>query len=128
MFSDFFVNKPTERLIGSGIEPQHLTDDVLGRCLDSLYDTGVFELYQIMAEQVVSTLGLGSSDLHLDITRFHVDSRYEYEQDSEGKAIRLVQGYSGDHRPELNQAVLELICENQTGLPVSMQAVRSVQA
>ena len=27
MFSDFFVNKPTERLIGSGIEPQHLTDD-----------------------------------------------------------------------------------------------------
>ena len=50
MFSDFFVNKPTERLIGSGIEPQHLTDDVLGRCLDSLDDTGVCELYQVMAE------------------------------------------------------------------------------
>ena len=123
MFSDFFVNKPTDRLIGAGIEPQHLTDDVLGRCLDSLYDTGVCELYQIMAEQVVGRLGLGSSDLHLDITSFHVDGRYEHDQDSEGKAIRLVQGYSRDHRPELNQAVLELICENQAGLPVFMQAL-----
>ena len=123
IFSDFFVNKPTERLIGPGIEPQHLTDDVLGRCLDSLYDTGVCELYQVMAEQVVSTLGLGSSDLHLDITRFHVDGRYEHDEDSESKANRLVQGYSRDHRPELNQAVLELICENQAGLPVFMRAL-----
>ena len=95
----------------------------MGRCLDSLYDTGVCELYQVMAEQVVSTLGLGSSDLHLDITSFHVDGRYERDEDSEDKAIRLVQGYSRDHRPELNQAVLELICENQAGLPVFMQAL-----
>ena len=91
--------------------------------MDSLCDTGVCELYQIMAEQVVGRLGLGSSDLHLDITSFHVDGRYEHDQDSEGKAIRLVQGYSRDHRPELNQAVLELICENQAGLPVFMQAL-----
>ena len=32
-------------------------------------------------------------------------------------------GYSRDHRPELNQAILELICENQAGIPVYMQAL-----
>lgn len=45
MFSKFFANKPTERLIGPGVEAKHLTDDVLGRCLDSLYEVGVCELY-----------------------------------------------------------------------------------
>ena len=34
-----------------------------------------------------------------------------------------MRGYSRDHRPELNQAILELICENQAGLPVYMQAL-----
>ncbi|MBF4370839.1 IS1634 family transposase, partial [Vibrio anguillarum] len=34
----------------------------------------------------------------------------------------LVRGYSRDHRPELNQVVLNLITENQAGIPVYMQA------
>ena len=36
--------------------------------------------------------------------------------------LQLVRGYSRDHRPELN-LILELICENQAGLPVYMQAL-----
>jgi transposase len=36
----------------------------------------------------------------------------------------LVKGYSRDHRPELNQVVLELMGDkNQDGLPVYMQAL-----
>jgi transposase len=27
----FFENKPTERLLGPGVEPRHLNDDTLGR-------------------------------------------------------------------------------------------------
>ncbi|SQD79395.1 protein of unknown function [Moritella yayanosii] len=33
-----------------------------------------------------------------------------------------MRGYSCDHSPELNQVVLNLITENQTGIPVYMQA------
>jgi transposase len=123
MFSEFFANKPTERLIGPGIEARHLTDDVLGRCLDSLYEVGVCELYQVIAEQVVGRLGLGESDLHLDITSFHVDGRYAGDEEDDVKRLRLVKGYSRDHRPELNQVVLEMMCENQAGIPVFMQAL-----
>ena len=36
---------------------------------------------------------------------------------------QLVRGYSRDHRPELNQVILELICENQAGLPVYIRAL-----
>ncbi|MFT5976778.1 MAG: transposase [Gammaproteobacteria bacterium] len=37
-------------------------------------------------------------------------------------AIHITKGYSRDHRPELNQVVLNLICENLSGIPVYMQA------
>jgi transposase len=41
----FFQNKPTGRLLGEGIEPEHLNDDALGKALDDLYAYGVSELY-----------------------------------------------------------------------------------
>ena len=44
MFTDFFKDKSTERLIGPGVLPEHLNDDVMGRCLDALFETGVSEL------------------------------------------------------------------------------------
>jgi transposase len=40
----FFWDKPTERLVGEGIQPEQLNDDVLGRTLDALYKFGVTEL------------------------------------------------------------------------------------
>ncbi|BBR40874.1 hypothetical protein WP3W19E03_33990 [Aeromonas veronii] len=121
MFSDFFETKPVAKLLAKDIEAHHLTDDVLGRTLDALYEADVSALYQAIAEHVVDKLGLKTDSVHLDITSFHVDG--EYAQDEDLNAIKLVKGYSRDHRPELNQVVLELICENQAGLPVYMQAL-----
>ena len=96
------------------------TEGLLGRCLDVLFDADVSALYQLLAEKVVEILGLNSTAVHLDITSFHVDGEYDY---GETKRIQLVKGYSRDHRPELNQVILELICENQASLPVYMQAL-----
>ncbi|MEZ9133635.1 IS1634 family transposase [Vibrio breoganii] len=121
MFSDFFETKPVAKLLAKDIEAKHLTDDVFGRTLDALYDADVSVLYQVIAEHVVNKLGLTTNSVHLDITSFHVDG--EYAQSDDTNAIQLVKGYSRDHRPELNQVVLELICENQAGLPVYMQAL-----
>ena len=58
MFPDFFADKPTERLIGEGVLPEHLNDDALGRCLDALYATDVSVLYEILAARVVKKLGM----------------------------------------------------------------------
>jgi transposase len=56
----------------------------------------------------------------LDSTSIHVDGQYKNEDGN--TAIQLVRGYSRDHRPELNQVVLNLITENKAGIPVYMQA------
>ena len=41
MFPQFFANKPVERLIGPGSVLDDLNDDVLGRCLDALFEAGM---------------------------------------------------------------------------------------
>jgi transposase len=123
MFPNFFKHRPTERLIAPGILPEHLNDDVLGRGLDTFYNADVSVLYQVLSERVVDHLALQGDAVHLDITSFHVDGNYHCDADDDSGKIKLVQGYSRDHRPELNQVVLELICENQAGIPVFMQAL-----
>jgi transposase len=118
----FFQTKPTEHLLGPGILPEHLNDDTLGRTLDALYDYGVTELFRDLAARAALLLGLDSRFLHLDATSFHVDGRYNSaDEDLDDKTIHIRTGYSRDHRPELNQVVLELIVENQAGLPVLMK-------
>lgn len=44
----------------------------------------------------------------------------ENEADS-SKIIHITKGYSRDHRPDLNQTILQLIVENQAGIPLLMK-------
>jgi transposase len=93
----------------------------LGRCLDALYDAGVCGLYQQIAEKVVDHLKLPCEFTHLDSTRFYYDGKANSDEEAP-TAIHITQGYSRDHRPELNQVVINLRCENLSGIPVYMQA------
>lgn len=67
---------------------------------------------------------------HLDTTSFHVDGRYNSDEDDdhgedefdEGRGlIRVSRGYSREHRGDLNQVVLELITESRANLPMMMR-------
>jgi transposase len=76
---------------------------------------------QQIAEKVVDHLKLPCEFTHLDSTSFHYDGKANSDEE-EPTAIHITKGYSRDHRPELNQVVLNLICENRSGIPVYMQA------
>ena len=127
----FFQNKPTHRLIAPGISSAHLNDDTLGRALDTLYAYGVTPLYSLIATTAAQRLGLAPWLTHLDSTSFHVDGRYKREEatnqeesgaeESEAEVVQLTRGYSRDHRPDLNQVMLELIVDHQAGIPLLMK-------
>jgi transposase len=128
---EFFRDKPTDILIGAGIEPDHLNDDVLGRALDTVFDFGASKLFSILASHAVCSLGIQPKIAHNDTTSFHVDGEYnsnapESEVEDQG-VVRITHGYSRDKRPDLNQIVLELIVENQAGLPIFMRAISGNQ-
>jgi transposase len=120
----FFKDKPVERLLGKGIEAEHLNDDALGRALDAIYAYDPEILYGQLAAQSVKRLGLSCQVGHIDSTSFHVDGIYNSNQDDvpEG-VIHITQGYSRDHRPDLNQVILQLISEHQAGIPLWMNAL-----
>lgn len=117
----FFQDKPVDRLIGEGIEFHHLNDDILGRHLDLIYDYNPEELYSRIAAQSVGRLDLLPRFGHLDSTSFHTDGHYSDNGSEEEGLIRITKGYSRDHRPDLNQVVLQLICEQQAGIPLLMK-------
>jgi transposase len=117
----FFHNKPLPRLIAPGIEASHLNDDTLGRALDTLYDYGVTALYSLIAATAARRLGLTPPFTHLDTTSFHVDGRYHSHEVPDEQVVHITPGYSRDHRPDLNQVMLELIVEHQAGIPVLMK-------
>ena len=119
----FFKDKPVDRLIGEGIEASHLNDDVLGRALDDIFAYDPTKLYSHLAAQSVSRLGLSCRFGHLDSTSFHVDGEYEIDGPEEEGVVQLVKGYSRDHRPDINQLVLQLINERQAGIPILMEAL-----
>lgn len=117
----FFQNKPLARLIAPGIQASHLNDDTLGRALDTLYDYGVTELYSLIAATAAQRLGLAPGFAHLDSTSFHVDGRYNSDEEPEESVIHITRGYSRDQRPDLNQVMLDLVVEHHAGIPVLMK-------
>ncbi len=119
----FFEDKPIEQLIGQGIESCHLNDDLLGRTLDAIFNYNATLLYSQLAVQSVNRLGLLCPFGHLDSSSFHVDGKYNSHcpPDEESSLIHITRGYSRDHRPDLNQVALQLICEQQAGLPLLME-------
>jgi transposase len=119
---EFFRNKPVERLLGAGIRAEQLNDDTLGRTLDAIYAANPTEVYASVAANSCLLLGLKSKFAHLDSTSFHVDGRYNGDQPPEAGVIWITKGYSRDHRPELNQCILNLIVESQASIPIHMSA------
>jgi transposase len=117
----FFQHKPTSRLISLRVTPEQLNDDALGRALDTLYAAGVTELYSLIAATAAKRLGLAPRFAHLDSTSFHVDGRYNSDEEPKEHVIHITRGYSRDQRPDLNQVMLDLIIDHQAAIPVLMK-------
>lgn len=121
MVPSFFEDKPIELLLGEGISAEQLNDTTLGRALDDIHQYGCTELYAGLVPQICKVLGLEGGAVHMDSTDFHVDGEYNSRKASvEDGIIHLRQGYSRDHRPDLNQVVLNLIVDNKAGIPLHM--------
>ena len=117
----FFQNKPISRLLAPGIQASHLNDDTLGRALNTLYAYGVTALYSLIAATAATRLGLTPTFTHLNTTSFHVDGRYNSDEAPDEQVVHITPGSSRDHRPDLNQGMLELVVEHHAGIPVLMQ-------
>lgn len=123
LMPEFFADKPVERLIGEGITADDLNQNLFGRNLDLVHDFDVTQFYMRLSAHTVKQLDLPCLGTHIDTTSFHVDGDYNSGQDAQEGVVKITQGYSRDHRPDLNQVGLQLIVENQAGIPLVMQEI-----
>jgi transposase len=120
---EFFRTKPVDRLIGEGISAEQLNTHSLSRALDRLFERGVTEVFVGVASHALEQVGIRPKTIHLDSTSFALHGEYEVDPDDEAEAIEVRHGYSRDHRPDLKQVVLSLICAHEGAIPTWLQAL-----
>jgi transposase len=111
----FFANTPLDLLFREGIDAEMFNRFKLGRTLDELYAYGCDLLFEELALAICAHEGIDLRFNHLDTTSFALTG--EYVPDRDEQAIRITHGYSKDHRPDLKQAVLELLVSQDGGVP-----------
>ena len=123
LFEKFFEGKATEHLLGEGILPGHLNDDCLGRALDKLAAAGVTKVFIKLALKAANKMGIEIKSLHMDSSSFHVDGKYLEEETSEAEPgkITITKGYSRDHRPDLKQFIIDLMCSSDGDVPLYLR-------
>ncbi len=115
----FFASKPIERLLGSDLCAADLTDYTLGHALDDISGYGASKLFAEVAFATALENDLLGLTNHLDTTSFSVHGSYEVKDDPQ--VIEITHGYSKDHRPDLKQAVLSLVVNGPSSMPLWME-------
>lgn len=148
MFPKYFETIACEHLIGAGVKPEYLNDDKLGRVMDKLFIKGLDTIFSIIALKAAQKFGVALSSSHLDSSSMHVHGQYktslpevvfeneqtENSQDLEEiavkspKEITITYGYSRDHRPDLKQFIIELICSGDGDIPIFLKLASGNQA
>ena len=111
----FFANKPLDLLFREGVEAEMFNRFKLGRTLDEVHAYGCDLLFSELALAVCAHEGIDLRFNHLDTTSFSLSG--EYVPDSDEQPLHITHGYSKDHRPDLKQAVLELMVSQDGGVP-----------
>jgi len=150
LFPGFFEGKATEHLIGNGVRPEHLNDDRLGRVMDKLYIKGLSQLFTLIALAAARRYGVSTKSSHLDSSSFHLHGKYEnnlpkvafiseqlnpkspkgsgIEATVAQSPIEITYGYSRDHRPDLKQFILDLICSGDGDVPLFLRVADGNEA
>jgi len=103
---EFFQEKDTELMLGSQIDPELFCDHNLGRVLDKIFDTGTQTIFSQLSQNAVKRFDIDSRKVHFDTTSISVYGDYELSQDP----FKITYGHSKDHRPDLKQFLISLLC------------------
>lgn len=118
MCTEYFSKLPCERLLGTGVLPEYLNDDALGRTLDAIYEYGPTELFSSVVLEVMRIQGWHTHLLHVDTTSFSLFGEYPEEGEAD---IKIELGLPKDGRWDLKRFVLGLAC-NPYGMPLFMKS------
>lgn len=114
----FYNNLPVELLFREGVKAAHFNRHKLGRTLDAVHEYGCDILFSEIALSACQQEGVDVQNNSLDSTSFSLTGQYNTTEDDDEQAITITYGHSKDHRPDLKQAVQELLVSQDGGIPL----------
>lgn len=115
---EFFDHKDTELLLGKKTHPSKFSDYTVGRVLDKIYDYGAVKVFSEISMRALDVLKIDSRHISFDTTSVSVQGDYlAYTKDRQDEAMKIVHGHSKDHRPDLKQFMVKMLCVDRT-IPV----------
>jgi transposase len=106
---EFFQRQDTELLLGREIDSERFNDDLLGRTLDHLHEAGSMKIFTEISLKACSLFGVNTEQGHFDTTSVNVWGDYAGSAATD-TAPHITYGYSKDHRPDLKQFMISLLC------------------
>ena len=107
----FAESVDTGLLLGKDIPAGAFNDTTLGRALDAIYEAGTEQLFSQIAFQAARTFpaDMDMCHVHFDTTSVSVWGDYPMCNEEEGQ-LQVTNGHSKDHRPDLKQFLIEMLC------------------
>ena len=107
--ADFFKHQDTELLLGEGVDPVSFNDTTVARAMDAVFDVGAEKVFSAVAFKAACEFSLDTNHVHFDTTSVNVWGDYE-GCSPKSDSINVTYGYSKDHRPDLKQFLIKMLC------------------
>ncbi len=117
--NEYFEHQDTQLLLGKKVDPKKFSDHTVGRVLDRIHDYGAMKVFSQISLRALKQFNIESSHLSFDTTSVSVHGDYELysEGNNNSDTMNIVHGHSKDHRPDLKQFLVKMLCVDRT-IPV----------
>jgi len=106
---EFFEHQDTQLLLGQDIDSTSFNDTTVARALDALFNIGAEKVFSEVAFAASCVFPLDKRYVHFDTTSVNVWGDYDRCAPN-SDTINITYGYSKDHRPDLKQFLVKMLC------------------
>ena len=107
--TEFFKHQDTKLLLGEEVDPVSFNDTTVARAIDAVFDVGAEKVFSAVAFKASCEFSLDTKHVHFDTTSVNVWGDYDLCS-PESETINVTYGYSKDHRPDLKQFLVKMLC------------------
>ena len=105
----FFEQQDRELLLGREVEASVFNDDSVGRVLGRVFESGTQRIFSALSQNAVERFSIPIKHVHHDTTSISLYGDYTLTSEPTSP-FEITYGHSKDHRADLKQFVLSLLC------------------
>jgi len=106
---EFFKHQDTQLLLGQEVDPTSFNDTTVARTMDAIFNVGAEKVFSEVAFSASCMFPLDKRYVHFDTTSVNVWGDYD-RCTPDSDTINITYGYSKDHRPDLKQFLVKMLC------------------